>query len=250
MPLTVLIDEASASASEIFAGAIQDNDRGNIVGRRSFGKGLVQEQRLLPDNSALRLTVARYYVPSGRSIQKPYDEGKEKYYTDIYQRLLHGEFSQKDSIHFDEKLKFQTVGGRTVYGGGGIMPDLFVPGDTVGFSRYLVEVNRKNQYLYDFTFDFMDRHRQETKNIKDYKQLLKYLDRFDLVNEMADYAAAKGLKRDEKGIRDSYDVLNSLIKAFIGRHVLDDDGFYPILYQNDVTIKKAIEAQGTGVQAD
>lgn len=164
--------------------------------------------------------------------------------------LLHGEFSQKDSIHFDEKLKYQTVGGRTVYGGGGIMPDLFVPGDTVGFSRYLVEVNRKNQYLYDFTFDFMDRHRQETKNIKDYKQLLKYLDRFDLVNEMADYAAAKGLKRDEKGIRDSYDVLNSLIKAFIGRHVLDDDGFYPILYQNDVTIKKAIEAQGTGVQAD
>ena len=250
LPLTVLIDEASASASEIFAGAIQDNDRGNIVGRRSFGKGLVQEQRLLPDNSALRLTVARYYVPSGRSIQKPYDEGKEKYYTDIYQRLLHGEFSQKDSIHFDEKLKYQTVGGRTVYGGGGIMPDLFVPGDTVGFSRYLVEVNRKNQYLYDFTFDFMDRHRQETKNIKDYKQLLKYLDRFDLVNEMADYAAAKGLKRDEKGIRDSYDVLNSLIKAFIGRHVLDDDGFYPLLYQNDVTIKKAIEAQGTGVQAD
>ena len=250
LPLTVLIDEASASASEIFAGAIQDNDRGNIVGRRSFGKGLVQEQRLLPDNSALRLTVARYYVPSGRSIQKPYDEGKEKYYTDIYQRLLHGEFSQKDSIHFDEKLKYQTVGGRTVYGGGGIMPDLFVPGDTVGFSRYLVEVNRKNQYLYDFTFDFMDRHRQETKNIKDYKQLLKYLDRFDLVNEMADYAAAKGLKRDEKGIRDSYDVLDSLIKAFIGRHVLDDDGFYPILYQNDVTIKKAIEAQGTGVQAD
>ena len=213
-PMAVLINQDSASASEIFAGAIQDNDRGNIVGRRSFGKGLVQEQRLLPDNSALRLTVARYYVPSGRSIQKPYDEGKEKYYTDIYQRLLHGEFSQKDSIHFDEKLKYQTVGGRTVYGGGGIMPDLFVPGDTVGFSRYLVEVNRKNQYLYDFTFDFMDRHRQETKNIKDYKQLLKYLDRFDLVNEMADYAAAKGLKRDEKGIRDSYDVLNSLIKAF------------------------------------
>ena len=250
MPLVVLIDEGSASASEIFTGAIQDNDRGTVVGRRSFGKGLVQEQRLLPDNSALRLTVARYYVPSGRSIQKPYDEGKEKYYTDIYQRLLHGEFSQKDSIHFDEKLKYQTVGGRTVYGGGGIMPDLFVPGDTVGFSRYLVEVNRKNQYLYDFTFDFMDRHRQETKNIKDYKQLLKYLDRFDLVNEMADYAAAKGLKRDEKGIRDSYDVLDSLIKAFIGRHVLDDDGFYPIFYQNDVTIKKAIEAQGTGVQAD
>lgn len=118
----VLISEFSASASEIFAGAIQDNDRGLIIGRRSFGKGLVQEQRMLPDGSALRLTVARYYTPSGRSIQKPYNEGKEKYYNDIYNRLIHGEFSQKDSIVFDENLKYQTVGGRTVYGGGGIMP--------------------------------------------------------------------------------------------------------------------------------
>lgn len=248
LPLTVLINERSASASEIFAGAIQDNDRGNIIGRRSFGKGLVQEQRPLSDGSALRLTVARYYIPSGRSIQKPYDEGKEKYYSDIYQRLLHGEFSEKDSIHFDEKLKFQTVGGRTVYGGGGVMPDVFVPEDTVGFSNYLVDVSLKRQLLYEFTFDFMDRHREQMKNLKDDKQILNYLSKFDLVNEMADYAAKYGVKRDPKGIRDSYQVLDNNIKSFIGRHVLDDEGFYPIYYRNDKTIKKAIEEQGRVVQ--
>lgn len=241
IPLTVLINEFSASASEIFAGAIQDNDRGTIIGRRSFGKGLVQEQRPLADGSALRLTIARYYIPSGRSIQKPYDQGKEKYYNDIYQRLLHGEFGQKDSIHFDENLKYETIGGRTVYGGGGVMPDIFVPADTAGYSAYLVEVSRKNQYLYEYTFDFMDRHRSEMKNIKDYKQLLKYLSRFDLVNEMADYAAKRGVKRDAKGIRTSYSILDNNIKAFIGRHVLDDDGFYPIFYMDDITVKRAVE---------
>lgn len=241
LPLTVLINDFSASASEIFAGAIQDNDRGTIVGRRSFGKGLVQEQRVLPDGSALRLTVARYYIPSGRSIQKPYDQGKEKYYSDIYERMLHGEFSQRDSIHFDENLKYKTVGGRTVYGGGGVMPDIFVPNDTNGFSNYLVEVTRKTQLLYEYTFSFMDRHRAEMKDIKDYKQLLKFLRKFDLVNEMADYAARYGVKRDPKGIRASHDILDTSIKAFIGRHVLDDDGFYPIYYIDDITVKKAIE---------
>lgn len=241
LALTVLIDEFSASASEIFAGAIQDNDRGTIVGRRSFGKGLVQEQRLLPDGSALRLTVARYYIPSGRSIQKPYDQGKEKYYEDIMVRLRHGEFGQKDSIRFDENLKFKTVGGRTVYGGGGVMPDVFVPADTSGYSEYLVKVNRLSQILYEYTFDFMDRHRSEMKNIKDHKQLLKYLEKFDLVNEMADYAAKRGVKRDAKGIRTSRAVIDNTIKAFIGRHVLDDEGFYPIYYLEDETVKQAVK---------
>ena len=241
LPLEVLINEFSASASEIFAGAIQDNDRGMIIGRRSFGKGLVQEQRVLPDGSALRLTIARYYIPSGRSIQKPYDQGKEKYYSDIYERLLHGEFGQKDSIHFDENLKFKTVGGRTVYGGGGVMPDIFVPADTLGYSEYWNEVSRKRQLLYEYTFDFMDQHRAEMANIKDYKQLLKYLSRFDLVDEMADYAAKYGVKRDHKGIRTSYAILDNTIKAFIGRHVLDDDGFFPIYYRDDVTIKEAVQ---------
>lgn len=239
--MVVLINEFSASASEIFAGAIQDNDRGTIIGRRSFGKGLVQEQRQLPDSSALRLTVARYYIPSGRSIQKPYDQGKEKYYEDIYQRLLHGEFGQKDSIHFDEKLKYKTIGGRTVYGGGGIMPDIFVPEDTLGYSKYLIELNRKGQLPYEFTFEFMDMHRQEMKDIKDYKQLLKYLSKYDLVEMMAEYAEKRGVKRDPKGLREAYPILDNSIKAYIGRHVLDDEGFYPIFYQRDVTLQKALE---------
>ena len=236
----VLISEFSASASEIFAGAIQDNDRGLIIGRRSFGKGLVQEQRMLPDGSALRLTVARYYTPSGRSIQKPYNEGKEKYYNDIYNRLVHGEFSQKDSIVFDENLKYQTVGGRTVYGGGGIMPDVFVPADTAGVSRYLSDVTR-TQFLYEYTFDFMDRHRPEMVNLKDYKQIQNYLKSFDLVNEMANYAARRGLKRDEKGIKMSYQILRTRIEAFIARHTIDDEGFYPILGQIDNTLQEAIK---------
>ena len=239
LPLTILIDEASASASEIFAGAIQDNDRGMVIGRRSFGKGLVQEQRVLPDGSALRLTVARYYIPSGRSIQKPYDKGKEKYYMELYERIAHGELEQQDSIHFDEKLKFQTLGGRTVYGGGGIMPDVFVPADTTGYSKYLGEILRTNM-LYDYTFDFMDRHRNEMKNLKDYKEVEAYLKKFDLVNEMARYAEKKGVKRDDKGIKDSYDVIRVRLEAYIARHAIDDDGFYPILGKEDKALQKAL----------
>ena len=236
----VLISEFSASASEIFAGAIQDNDRGLIIGRRSFGKGLVQEQRLLSDGSAVRLTVARYYTPSGRSIQKPYDQGKEKYYSDIYNRMMHGEFSQRDSITFDENLKYQTVGGRTVYGGGGIMPDVFVPADTTGATRYLAAVTR-TQFLYDYTFDFMDRHRNEMKDLKDYKAIQRYLKQFDLVNEMANYAARRGLKRNDKEIKESYQILRTRIEAYIGRHALDDIGFYPIIGQIDNTLQEAIK---------
>ncbi len=240
LPLTVLINDFSASASEIFAGAIQDNDRGAIIGRRSFGKGLVQEQRRLADGSALRLTVARYYIPSGRSIQKPYDKGKDEYYNDIYNRILHGEFGEKDSISFDEKLKFKTVGGRTVYGGGGVMPDIFVPADTIGYSKYLTDVSRRSQVLYEYTFDFMDHHRHEMKDIKDYKQLLNYLDKFDLVNGMARYAAKHGVKRNSKDIHTSHSILDNNIKAFIGRHVLDDEGFFPIYFMDDVTVEKAV----------
>ncbi len=239
LPMVVLINEFSASASEIFAGAIQDNDRGKIVGRRSFGKGLVQEQRVLSDGSALRLTVARYYTPSGRSIQKPYDQGKEKYYNDIYNRMLHGEFEREDSIHFDEKLKFQTAGGRTVYGGGGIMPDYFVPADTSGGSKYLNELYKK-QLLYEYTFYFMDRHRPEMKGFKDYHQVLNYLKKFNLVDDMVAYAERHGLKPDQKGIHDSYQVIRVRIEAFIGRHILDDEGYYPISGTIDNTLQKAL----------
>lgn len=238
--LDVLINELSASASEIFAGAIQDNDRGRIIGRRSFGKGLVQEQRPLPDGSALRLTVARYYIPSGRSIQKPYDKGKENYYNDIYLRLMHGEFSQKDSIVLDKSMEYKTRGGRIVYGGGGIMPDVFVPADTSGVSVYLANVT-KTQFLYDYTFDFMDRHRGEMKELKDYKAIQDYLKRFDLVNDMANYAAGRGLKRDEKGIKASHEIMRVRLEAFIARHLIDDEGFYPILNQIDGTLQEAMK---------
>lgn len=240
LPLVVMINEISASASEIFAGAIQDNDRGVVVGRRSFGKGLVQEQRMLPDGSALRLTIARYYIPSGRSIQRPYDEGKEKYYYDFYLRVQRGELEEKDSIHFDEKLKFQTVGGRTVYGGGGIMPDVFVPLDTTGYSKYLGNLNNSMK-LYEFTFDFMDRHRAEMAGIKDYRALLAYLDRFDLVGEMAQYAARNGIKKDPAGLKTSYKTIKNNLQAYIGRHVLDDDGYYPILGLTDETVRAALK---------
>lgn len=238
LPITVLINESSASASEIFAGAIQDNDRGTIVGRRSFGKGLVQEQRMLPDGSALRLTVARYYIPSGRSIQRPYDKGKEEYYSDIYNRYMHGELEQKDSIRFDENLKFKTVGGRAVYGGGGIMPDVFVPADTMGASKYLMDLSR-SQKLYEYTFDFMDRHRAEMKKLKDYKEVLKYLKKYDLVEEMAAYAAREGVKRDNRGVNDSREIIRVRIEAYIARHVLDDDGFYPVIGTIDNTLIEA-----------
>ena len=190
----------------------------------------------------MRLTVARYYIPSGRSIQKPYDQGKEKYYSDIYERALHGEFTQKDSIRFDENLKYETVGGRTVYGGGGVMPDIFVPNDTLGFSNYLMEVNRKQALLYEYTFEFMDAHRDRMRRLKDYKQVLDYLKPYDLVDAMADYAARHGVKRNERDIRTSRRVMDNTLKAFIGRHVLDDDGFFPIFYLEDTTVERALEA--------
>ncbi|MDL2231239.1 S41 family peptidase [Porphyromonadaceae bacterium OttesenSCG-928-L07] len=239
LPLVVLIDESSASASEIFAGAVQDNDRGMIIGRRSFGKGLVQEQRGLPDGSALRLTVARYYTASGRSIQRPYAEGKEKYYTDLYERILHGELEERDSTHFDEAQKYQTTGGRTVYGGGGIMPDIFVPADTVGYSNYLMKLSRSMQ-LYNYTFDFMDKHRKEMEGLKDYKEVLQYLKKYDVVKEMVAYAEKNGIKRDAKGLKESRHIIETQIASFIARHALDDEGFYPVIEKIDITLQKAI----------
>jgi len=240
LPVAVLIDEESASASEIFAGAIQDNDRGYIVGRRSFGKGLVQEQRRLPDGSALRITVSRYYTPSGRCIQKSYEEGKNNYYSEIYRRYAHGEFSERDSIHFNDSLKYKTTAGRTVYGGGGIMPDKFIPLDTSGMSNYLTKIS-KNALIYTFSFDYVDSHRDELKNMKDYKSILKYAKSKGLLNKLIKHAEKKGVKKDAKGYKVSKDIIETRLYAYFARHLIDDDGFYPIIRDIDITLNKAYD---------
>lgn len=170
--LIVLVDETSASASEVFAGAIQDNDRGWVIGRRSFGKGLVQEQSLLPGGAAIRLTIARYYTPTGRCIQKPYNKGKDNYYDDLRNRYLHGEMEKADSIKFNDSLKFVTPKGRVVYGGGGIMPDIFVPVDTTSFSEYYYKIREKG-LIYQFAFYYSDVNRSILNKFKNYQELVK-----------------------------------------------------------------------------
>ena len=235
LPIIVLIDETSASASEIFAGAIQDNDRGKIVGRRSFGKGLVQEQRKLPDGSALRLTVARYYTPTGRCIQKSYENGKEEYYNDINNRFIHGEFQKQDSIHFNDSLKFTTPGGNTVYGGGGIMPDVFIPVDTSGYSNYFRDLRTKG-VIYQYAFFFVDNHRKDLVELKDYQSILKYIKTKDVIKGLVAYAKEKGVKPDYKGLAESRNVIETQVKAYIARDVIDDDGFYPIIQDLDKTL--------------
>jgi len=239
IPLQVLIDEFSASASEIFAGAIQDNDRGQIVGRRSFGKGLVQEQIFFSDGSALRLTIARYYTPSGRCIQKPYTPGDDNYFNDITSRYLHGEFEVADSIQFADSLKYYTVGGRTVYGGGGIMPDIFVPLDTNGITPYLQQVSRRN-LIYRFAFNFTDQHRKETRGLKDFTSVDRFLNKFDLLSDFIKFAEQNGVPKNEKEISISKKILDAQVKATIARNIIDNEGFYPYIRNIDETLLKAI----------
>ncbi len=240
-PLVVLIDEFSASASEIFSGAIQDNDRGMIVGRRSFGKGLVQQQMNLSDGSAIRLTVARYYTPSGRCIQKPYVKGdSQDYEMDILNRFKHGEFDSKDSIHVKDSLKYKTVGGRTVYGGGGIMPDYFVPRDTSEYTPYLNKIVNYG-YLYQFAFQYVDRNRTKLKTIKNWQQMEAYLESQNILNEFVAFASSKGVVENKKQINISKRFMLNQLEAYISRNTLGDSGFYPLLYKDDKTVTKALE---------
>jgi carboxyl-terminal processing protease len=236
----VLIDEYSASASEIFAGAIQDNDRGLVVGRRSFGKGLVQEQIPFRDGSALRLTVARYYTPSGRSIQKPYTDGNVDYYHDIVKRAEHGEFVAADSIQFADSLKYETSNGRTVYGGGGIMPDYFVSADTTGYSEYYSKITRK-ALIYHFAFQYSDENREKLGRMKLVPDFVSYLDKDHIMDQFVRYAAGEGVKTDPEGLKTSYNIIDTQLKAYIARNIIGEEGFFPIIKEIDETLKEAIQ---------
>lgn len=241
LPLVILIDEGSASSSEILAGAVQDNDRGMIVGRRSFGKGLVQREIPYTDGSALRLTVARYYTPSGRSIQKPYDRGSDDYRMDIVNRFYHNEMFSADSIRQDT-VKYYTRSGRVVYGGGGIMPDHFVPIDTLGYTAYYDRVNGRN-LIYRFTLDWADRHRAETNAVESVEHLSTMFNRYPgLVDDFVAYAARNGVAPDYRQIAISRRILDAQLRALIARNtVLDYTGFYAEIYPIDTTIGKALE---------
>jgi carboxyl-terminal processing protease len=240
LSLAILIDEGSASASEIIAGAIQDNDRGWIIGRRSFGKGLVQEQAVLNDGSALRLTTARYYTPTGRSIQKPYTHGTEDYYHDIAQRYKKGEFMVADSIHFVDSLKYTTPEGRTVYGGGGIMPDYFVPYDTSGITPFFLKINAAG-LIYNYALAYSDLHRDELFAFNKVEEMADYLDSKDVMASFKTHLLASGLNPSALEWKDSRLIIKTQLKAYIARNFMDNDGFYPIIQAIDNTLNKAIE---------
>ncbi|MDR1402419.1 MAG: S41 family peptidase [Tannerellaceae bacterium] len=240
--LVILTDEGSASASEIFAGAIQDNDRGTIIGRRTYGKGLVQSQIALTDGSQLRLTIARYYTPSGRSIQKEYELGKtEDYDMDIYNRYMHGEFYSADSIKMDNLPQFKTSIGRTVYGGGGIMPDIFIPSDTSGITSYFNSVARNSSVLYLYALEYSDKNFDKLSFFKTYQDLYKYLEQQPLLSDFADFATTKGIKKRPALIEISAKLIETHLMAYISRNFFDEAGFYPVFYKDDITILRAIQ---------
>lgn len=239
-PVIVLINEGSASASEIVSGALQDNDRALIVGRRSFGKGLVQLPKPLSDGSELRLTISRYYTPTGRSIQKPYIKGDADYDRDYETRYEHGEFFHADSIHFNDSLKYKTVNGRTVYGGGGIMPDIFVGLDTSQSTRYYAQLLNKN-VLREYALEYSNSNRAELEKMG----LEKYSKSFSLSPEMlkqiTDAAVKAGVPNNEVQFKRSEKAINNTIKAFIARGVWREEGFYSVYSQNDDVLQQAMK---------
>ena len=240
--VAVLIDEFSASASEIFSGALQDNDRGLIVGCRSFGKGLVQKEFVLLDSSALRLTTARYYTPSGRCIQKDYKLGALDYEKELFDRYMNGELYSRDSMKVDKSQMFTTLYGRTVYGGGGIVPDIFVARDTAGITSYYIDVANAN-LLQRFAFNYCNKNRTALNKLDDYKQLSNILPGDEeLLKEFANFAAQNGVAPRWYYINLSRLLLVTHIKAFIARDIFGNQGFYPIFNSTDKTIQEALKA--------
>ncbi len=239
--VAVLINEGTASAAEIVTGALQDNDVGVVIGRRSFGKGLVQEQVRLPDGSALRLTVAHYYTPTGRCIQRPYKKGDfEAYYEEPYHRFLDGELTNRDSVKLDKAEKFVTPKGKIVYGGGGIMPDIFVPllSDTL-HSYYNILANKG--LIYQFAFDYADAHRPHLSKFKNFRSFDKGFNMSDKeFKDLVAYAKEKGIKGTARKVEVSKHNIEVLFKAYVGQDILNEKGFYPIYHQIDNVFKKAV----------
>lgn len=240
-PLAILIDEGSASASEIISGSLQDNDRAVIIGRRSFGKGLVQEQFEFPDGSAMRLTVARYYTASGRSIQRPYDKGSEEYYSEIYKEMQNDN-STKNSTPRDTSHKYKTKSGRIVYGGGGITPDIFVAVDTSGYTRYYAESVSKG-LVYDFCFNYADLHRKSiTATYKTYKEF--YNDKniaVSILSEYVKFAEQNGLKKNDFEITKSNKWLTNRLQSLIARNIWRNEAYYYIINMDDVDVTAAVK---------
>ena len=240
--LIVLIDEGSASASEIVSGAVQDWDRGLIIGRRSFGKGLVQRPYMLPDSSMIRLTTARYFTPSGRCIQKSYKEGIEDYYEDVNKRFKHGEFIHADSIHFPDSLRYSTANKRTVYGGGGIMPDIFIPLDTTFNSKYYTEIWRKG-LLNEFSTQYIDDNRKAL--VQHYPKVNMFVDNFifddKLLNQFVEFAEKRGVPRDPKGLELSGKEIRYVIKGLIARNLFNVDAYFQVISGIDEELQKAVE---------
>jgi carboxyl-terminal processing protease len=242
--VAVLIDEFSASASEIFAGALQDNDRGLIVGCRSFGKGLVQKEFVLPDSSAIRLTTARYYTPSGRCIQKDYKMGDmNEYEKELLDRYMNGELYSRDSMKIDKSQVFSTlISGRTVYGGGGIVPDIFVARDTSGMTNYYIEVANAG-LLQRYSFNYCNNNRAALNKLEDYNQFLRTAPSDEaLVRDFADYAANNGIAPRWYYINQSQNLIATILKSLIARDIFGNQAYYPILNRNDKTVQAALKA--------